>query len=132
MANFNLLLNTISVEVEFLGSSLLLDPVGEDSLMETLKATTIDNHDVDGIVEARLDDVKEDGTHVTLVETFLDKFEVSEEDRETLDVGFSITIEMPGIEYVEWMLMRYGCMMHRQQELSKEYMDWCFDQGLTQ
>lgn len=126
---FSQLLKPIEVVAKMNSLGSLEIASDEDSGMRKLIAFTNKEGDTRGILEPRLEDVDEDGNHLTLIDIFLNEFDVSEEDREELDKGYSVTLRMTGIQYVRWLLMRYGCIQYQQEQLTNEYVDWCHANG---
>jgi hypothetical protein len=98
------------------------------SIMKAIAATNKSGY-TSGAIEPKLDDIDEEGNHLTLIDTFLNEFNVSQEDRTELDEGYPITLQMTGMEYIQWILVRHGCIQYQQQELTTEYIDWCLANG---
>ena len=98
------------------------------SIVKAIVATNKSGY-TSGAIEPKLDDIDEEGNHLTLIDTFLNKFNVSQEDRVELEKGYSVTLQMTGMEYIQWILVRYGCIQYQQQELTTEYIDWCLANG---
>lgn len=127
---FSQLIETVKVVVNMsrLGH-LEMSLEDQGSGMRNIIAFTNKQGETKGLIEPKLEDIDECGNHITLIDAFLTEFKVSQEDREELEKGWSITLEMTGMQYVHWLMMQYGCIQYQQEQLTGEYIDWCHANG---